>query len=146
MFAHTDESMPTRAENFIRTILVVEDEEPIRMFLSEFLQDDGYRVIEAANVAEAKDLLIQTAVDVVFSDVNMPGSETGFALEKWVRRHYPDTKVLLASGFPHAPECTRDLLEPLMAKPYRMTAVVQRIEGLFSRREPSALKRDLAVA
>jgi CheY-like chemotaxis protein len=119
-------------EKILRSILVVEDEAMIRMFVTEFLQDCGHRVFEAANVAEAKDVLAETPVDLVFSDVNMPGSENGFALETWVRRHYPDIKVLLTSGFPHRPEDTRDLLEPMILKPFTCPALLARIDGLFT--------------
>jgi CheY-like chemotaxis protein len=114
-----------------RRILVVEDEAMIRMFVAEYLQDCGHEVLEAGNVAEAKDILADTPVDLVFSDINMPGSENGFALEKWVRRHYPATKVLLTSGFPHGPQDTCGLLEPMIQKPFTCPALMQRIQAMF---------------
>jgi DNA-binding response OmpR family regulator len=113
------------------SILVVEDEAMIRMFVAEFLQDCGHTVFEAGNVAEAKAILADTPVDLVFSDINMPGTENGFALEKWVRRHYPDTKVLLTSGFPHGPADTADLLEPMILKPFACPALLRRIEAVL---------------
>ncbi len=116
--------------SLVRTILVVEDEELIRMFLTEFLQDSGYHVFEAETVAQAKRILLDQNVDLVFSDVNMPGQETGFDLEKWVRLHYPDTKVLLTSGYPHGPESTMALLEPLLPKPYTCATALRRIQAL----------------
>jgi DNA-binding NtrC family response regulator len=131
MLSNISRSISRSTGSFTRTVLVVDDEEMIRMFLAEYLQDYGYAVLEAANVAEAKDLLVRKGVDVVFSDINMPGSETGFALEKWVRRHCPNTKVLLTSGYPHGAENTKDLLEPLIPKPYMIASVVKRIEGLL---------------
>ena len=115
----------------LRRILVVEDEAMIRMFVAEYLQDCGHEVLEAGNVAEAKDILADTPVDLVFSDINMPGSENGFALEKWVRRHYPATKVLLTSGFPHGPQDTNGLLAPMIQKPFTCPALMQRIQALF---------------
>lgn len=114
-------------------ILVVEDEEPIRTFLTEYFQDCGFLVREAGNVAQAKHLLTDMHVDLVFSDINMPGEETGFALEKWIRQHYPETKVLLTSGFPHRTEDTRDLLEPVIPKPYSFATISRRIDDAFSR-------------
>jgi DNA-binding response OmpR family regulator len=120
------------ASDFIgHSILVVEDEMMIRMFVAEFLQDCGHIVFEASNVAEAKAILADTPVDLVFSDINMPGRENGFALEKWVRRHYPDTKVLLTSGFPHGPADTADLLEPMILKPFACPALLRRIEAVL---------------
>jgi CheY-like chemotaxis protein len=69
------------SDQSIQTILVVEDEVLIRLPLAEYLRDCGYSVFEASNVAEAKAVLdADTPVDLVFSDVNMPGNENGFAL------------------------------------------------------------------
>lgn len=113
------------------TILVVEDEELIRLFVADALQDSGHTVLEAGTVAEAKRLLIENSVDLVFSDINMPGSETGFALEKWVRRQYKRTKVLLTSGFPQNPCDTSSLLEPMLQKPYTTSVLLQRINSIF---------------
>jgi DNA-binding NtrC family response regulator len=63
------------------------------------LSSYGYRVLEAGNVAEAKATLdAHTAVNLVFTNVNMPGNETGFALAAWIHQRYPDTNVLLTSG------------------------------------------------
>jgi DNA-binding NtrC family response regulator len=114
-----------------RTVLVVEDEEGVRFCATEFLRDCGYNVIEAATVAEAKEVLRQVRVDLVFSDINLPNRETGFALEKWVRRQFPEIKVLLTSGAPQAAEDTKDLLEPLIAKPYKLSMLEGRIERLL---------------
>jgi DNA-binding NtrC family response regulator len=147
MLANANVSMVGSTDNLPPTVLVVEDEELIRLFLTEFLQDFGYRVIEAANVAEAKDQLVHNEVDVVFSDINMPGSETGFALEKWMRRHYPNTKVILTSGYPQAAADTKDLVEPLILKPYAVSTVVRRIESVLSRRGRQPLSTsDMAAA
>jgi CheY-like chemotaxis protein len=138
MLHDTVTSISTFTGNLVRTILVVEDEELIRMFLTEFLQDCGYIVLEADNVAQAKRVLTDKHVDLVFSDVNMPGNETGFDLEKWVRRHYPETKILLTSGLPHGPESTMALLEPLLPKPYTCAAALRRIQALSQGQSPGA--------
>src|ERR1700741_695356 len=73
------------------TILVVEDEVLVRMPISQYLRDCGYRVIEAANAQEAVTVLSheETVVDVVFTDIEMPGALDGFGLAKWVREHRP---------------------------------------------------------
>ncbi len=127
----THESLSGFMEQCARTILVVEDEELIRLFLTDFLLDCGYNVLEAGNVTQAKALLADKQVDLVFSDVNMPGTETGFDLAKWVCRRHPGTKVLLTSGFPQTAADTGDLPEPLIPKPYTCSAVLKRIQNLF---------------
>jgi DNA-binding NtrC family response regulator len=131
MVATTVETLSGFTGNFVRTVLVVEDEEGIRICTTEFLRDCGYHVVEAGTVAEAKDVLLRGPVDLVFSDINMPNRETGFALEKWVRRHFPDIKVLLTSAVPQAVEDTKGLLEPLISKPYTLSSLERRIERVL---------------
>lgn len=133
MVLTTVETLSGFAGNFAPTVLVVEDEEGVRICATEFLRDCGYHVVEAGTVAEAKEILLRGPVDLVFSDINMPNRETGFALEKWIRGHFPGTKVLLTSGVPQAAEDTRGLLEPLIPKPYRLSALQQRIERVLCR-------------
>jgi CheY-like chemotaxis protein len=63
-----------------KTILVVEDDVLVRMPISQYLRDCGYRVIEAVNADEAMAVLLhrETPIDLVFSDIEMPGSIDGF--------------------------------------------------------------------
>ena len=101
-------------------ILVVENDVLIRMPLAEYLRECGYRVFEAADVAEAKAVLnADTPVDLVFADANVPGEENGFMLASWVRQHYPNIEVLLTSSIPNAAAKAGDLCEDLglVAKP-----------------------------
>jgi DNA-binding response OmpR family regulator len=128
----------------IQTILVVEDEVLIRLPLAEYLRDCGYRVFEASNVAEAKAVLdADTPVDLVFSDVNMPGNENGFALAVWIRERHPNTKVILTSGIANAAEKAEGLCEdgPLLAKPYSHDVVLQRIQSLLREAKRKQSKR-----
>jgi CheY-like chemotaxis protein len=124
-------SLSGRSGHALRTILVVEDEEAIRACTSEFLRECGYLVIEAGDVAESKDMLLNWHVDLVFSDINMPNRESGFALEKWIRHEYPAVKVLLTSGHPQEPCDTRGLREPMLSKPYSYTVLLRRIDAVF---------------
>jgi DNA-binding response OmpR family regulator len=131
-------------EDSIQTILVVEDEVLIRLPLAEYFRDCGYRVFEASNVAEAKAVLdADTPVVLVFSDVNMPGNENGFALAVWIRQHHPNTKVLLTSGIANAAEKAEGLCEdgPLLMKPYSHDLVLQRIQGLLRQANRRQSKR-----
>ena len=126
----------TGSDNSTHTVLVVEDEVLIRMPLAEYLRECGYRVFEAAGVAEAKAVLDADApVDLVFTDVNLPSEENGFMLARWVRQHHPRTQVLLTSGIANATEKAGDLCEsgPLLAiaKPYTASVVLQRIQTLL---------------
>jgi CheY-like chemotaxis protein len=81
------------------TVLIVDDEALIRMVGSDILEEGGYRVLEAANAAEAlKCLEDETEVVVLFTDVNMPGTPDGLGLAKLVNSRWPHVKILVASG------------------------------------------------
>jgi DNA-binding response OmpR family regulator len=104
------------------------------MAIADYLRDCGYQVFEASDAAEAKSIIQATVrVDLVFSDVNMPGTADGFALARWVRDHFPSLHVVLTSGMAGTAEKARDLCHggPLITKPYDHTAVLARIRQLL---------------
>ena len=83
----------------ISTILVVEDEPLIRMHGVDILEDAGFAVIEAGDADEALDILLTgTPVQLVFSDVDMPGSMDGLEFAWAVHRRWPCMHLLLTSG------------------------------------------------
>jgi len=119
-----------------KTVLVVEDEVLIRWVMAEHLRDCGYRVIEAGSGDEAIEVLRRTAltIDVVFSDVQMPGSINGFALAQWIRQQRPTVKVVLTSGIAKAVDAAEALCEeaPLVPKPYSPAELERQIRGLLA--------------
>jgi len=78
-------------------ILLVDDEEPIRIILRLSLEDLGYEIATAANGREALDLIPEFAPDVVLSDIKMPGMD-GIELLKAIKTSYPDIEVIMISG------------------------------------------------
>jgi len=121
------------------TVLVVEDEVLIRMVISEYLRECGYRVIEAAHADEAISILKEPDVDVdiVFSDVEMVGSMDGFALGRWVRANRPEVQVIMAGSPERAANMAGDLCEsgPLLSKPYDPQFALDRIRRLLAERK-----------
>jgi CheY-like chemotaxis protein len=114
--------MPAR----LPAILVVEDEVFLRFVIAEHLRECGYQVIEASSGDEAVQLLQSTAeIDIVFSDVQMPGERDGFALAQWVRGNRPEIPIFLTSGDAKKAEVAKHLCEsqPFFAKPYDVTHV-----------------------
>jgi len=82
------------------TILVVEDNADVRAVAVSRLKRIGYSVLEAQTAVEAIQLLEQgLQVDGVFSDVVMPGGQSGFDLARWISENRPRLAVLLTSGF-----------------------------------------------
>jgi DNA-binding NtrC family response regulator len=113
-------------------ILIVEDEFLARAMLSDHLQDCGFMVFEAANADEAINT-IQTGVpvDLVLTDIRMPGSMNGFGLAKWISANKPEISVILASGEATKTEAANELCDhiPLFTKPYDLNAITAEIRA-----------------
>jgi CheY-like chemotaxis protein len=91
------ESIPLSAGE---RVLLVEDNTDVRQVTRTRLEDLGYVVVEAGSGIDAVDFLGSgQRVDIVFSDVVMPGGMSGLAVCRWVRDNRPSTRLLLASGF-----------------------------------------------
>lgn len=135
--AARDIHAPTEPGDERTVVLVVEDEVLIRMVVAEYLRDCGYVVIEAGSAQEALALFkADVEVDVVFSDIQMPGEMDGFGLAQWVREYRPGVQVILTSGAASAADRAADLCEdgPLLQKPYESDEVDRRIKQLLATR------------
>jgi CheY-like chemotaxis protein len=126
------------------TILIVEDEVLIRLDVSDYLRQCGYRVVEAGNASEAIAILQSgQRIDLVFSDVQLPGSTDGFALSRWVRAHQPEIEVILTC---RSAQIAGRLCEdgPLERKPYDPQQLLKRIRASLARSpraEPNSTDR-----
>ncbi|KXV21164.1 response regulator [Gluconobacter japonicus] len=82
-----------------KNVLVVEDQALLRFLAADMLEDAGYNPILAATGDEAMDILLKgETVDLVFSDVNMPGRINGLDLAETVVQRWPNIGVVLTSG------------------------------------------------
>jgi CheY-like chemotaxis protein len=123
----------SEAQSNVHTVLVVDDEVMVRMPISEFLRDCGYTVLEAGDASEAIATIDTVpSVNVVFSDIRMPGSMDGFGLAKWVRTHHPDIPVILTSGY-NGGRTSPDSIPGVrfIEKPYSQAQVAKRIAALL---------------
>jgi CheY-like chemotaxis protein len=80
------------------TVLVVEDEPLIRMHAVDIIESAGWKALEAANSNEALRVLAASPVDVLFTDVNMPGDMDGLALAETVHQLHPRIELVVTSG------------------------------------------------
>ncbi len=113
-------------------VLVVEDEILIRSAVAELLRNAGYRVIEAADAGEAVAIFASgTQIDLVFSDINMPGPMDGIGLVRWIADHHPSIQVILTSAISHA-RSAREIGVDFLRKPYRLTEAARRIGSLLN--------------
>ena len=109
-----------------RTVLVVEDEVVLRMAVGAHLREAGFVVVEAVDADEAVDLLgANRAIQLVFSDIMMPGTMDGEQLAAWIGARYPEIRILLTSGV------TQRGSQPFRAKPYSFLELQRRIEEIL---------------
>ncbi len=117
------------------TVLVVDDERRMRRLARRTLSELGYRVIEAENAAAAARLLEKDAsVDLLFTDVAMPGEIDGRTLGQWARLERPGLKVLLTSGFPQpvdAEGTPGGEALPFLKKPYSREQLQEAVQTLL---------------
>jgi CheY-like chemotaxis protein len=134
----TGESAGVVASRGAETILLVEDEEAVRRVARRALEMHGYKIIDAADGATALDIAAGNEVDLVLSDVMMPGMP-GPTLVEELRRRNPDLRVLFMSG--HTEEIIRDgLLDPtipFLAKPFTPTKLAQKVRDALDARVPT---------
>jgi len=134
------EAQPERARRPVpkgaATVLVVDDERRMRRLASRFFSELGYRVLEAENAADAARLLEKDdSIDLLFTDVVMPGEIDGRTLGQWARLERPGLKVLLTSGFPEQlpkePVPGGEAL-PFLKKPYSKQQLHDAVDTLLS--------------
>ena len=81
------------------TVLIVEDEPLVRMNAVEMIKESGWKAIEAGRSEEALQILRDHPdVDVLFTDINMPGDMDGLALAECVHRLHPHIELVVTSG------------------------------------------------
>jgi two-component system, response regulator PdtaR len=110
-------------------VLVVEDEPLVRMTAADELDEAGFLVLEAKNADEAMAVLEAHSdeVQVLFTDVGMPGSMNGMALAEQVYQRWPHVLLLISSGYarPHPDEIPDH--GHFLPKPYRGATLVRHI-------------------
>ncbi|RNF29612.1 blue light sensor protein [Massilia aurea] len=133
----------------LETILVVEDEEDVRSSTCGILSALGYDVLEAEDAAQAAAIIEQGRhIDLVFTDVVMPGPLTSLQLGEIVRSKLPECEVLYTSGYAEGVlthEGKLDASVHLLQKPYHPEALSARIRHLLRRARRAAGKPSSAT-
>jgi len=114
-------------------ILLVEDEESLRGLVEELLCDAGYKVLTAENAQVALDILKEQSVDLLLSDVIMPGMD-GYQLAAEVREKYPQIKIQMVSGYNDTHftnEVDETLKQSQINKPFNKDFLLEKIRALL---------------
>ena len=119
------------------TILIVDDDELVRKSAATLIARLGYRVLSAASDPEALEILRQdTSIDLLFTDIFMPGGLYGPQLVNAARRLRPELKFLFTSGFFEYAEI-RDALDPSIeqvSKPYSRDVLAAKLRRTLNGR------------
>jgi PAS domain S-box-containing protein len=117
----------------VERVLIVEDEPDLMDVASSLFTSMGYDVLTASSAREAIDLLEHRDVDILFTDIVLPNGMDGLELATYARAHYPDTKIMLASGYPLPALKQRhggDLNEfAFVNKPYRLADLARTLRS-----------------
>ena len=121
------------------TVLLVEDDDGVRTLTARVLEQAGYRVLVAANGAEALSLADETehAIDLLLTDVVMPGM-SGRQVAEALAASSPSTKVLYASGYTRNSIGRQGVLEPdvhFLAKPFAPSLLLATVRGVLDGRD-----------
>jgi len=117
------------------SVLVVDDEPTVRMLVTEVLNDLGYKAVEAAEGATALALLhSDLPIDLLVTDVGLPGGLNGRLLADAARATRPNLKVLFITGYAEHSVLNAQTLPPgmhIQSKPFSMEALARRIREVI---------------
>ena len=125
------------AEGTGETVLIVDDEPTIRMLVFESLREDGYNVIEAADGHEGLKILQGDArIDILVTDVGLPGGMNGRQLADAARIERPNLQILFITGYAENAVIGNGELPPgmrVLTKPFPLDVLTQRIQEMLRR-------------
>ncbi len=113
-------------------VLVVEDEPPVRMIVTEVLSDLGYKVLEAVDGRSGLHILeTKTHIDLLLTDVGLPGGMNGRQLADAARQLRPTLKVLFMTGYAGGAAVGNNLMDPgmqVLTKPFTIDSLVAKVQ------------------
>ncbi len=129
-----DKKAPANTLNKVHaTILVVEDRPAVRQFAIRCLTQPGITLLQAEDAAAARKLLASNPIDLLFTDIEMPGDMDGHKLSQWANKHYPELKILLTTAMDKNDnkQTAETVNFKLLPKPYSKSELLIEIENLL---------------
>jgi signal transduction histidine kinase/ActR/RegA family two-component response regulator len=119
------------------SVLLVEDDDEVAALVSEMLEDLGFQVVRAATAAAALGALANgRRIDLVFSDIMMPGGMNGVELAKEIRSRRVDVPILLTSGYSEAAKQAAESQGiKILRKPYQLAELSEALRGAIARHD-----------
>jgi CheY-like chemotaxis protein len=131
----------------LATILVVDDTAEVLELTASVLEEAGYAVLQCAGSGAALPVLRNgQAIDLLLTDISMPGGLNGFELAQQARVARPSLPVAYLTGQAHtAPHGAGEESSPVLRKPYRRHDLVRLIDGLLAAAEDARLVQEVAL-
>jgi len=123
-------------ETLQKCILIVDDEESVRMVCSRMLSRLGYTVEIAATATEAMIWVKKRSFDLVITDYRMPGDMNGITLGQAIRQYAPQTLLILMTAFPAvdmAVDTIRMGAHDYLIKPFDQAELMRRVNACFDK-------------
>jgi DNA-binding response OmpR family regulator len=114
------------------TVLVVEDDPSLRMLCRVNLELENYRVLEAASIARARELVHSERIDVVLLDLHV-GEHHGFELLPDLRAKQPDAGICLLSGTSESDPARPEGVHAFIRKPFELEVLTDTVQRLLAR-------------
>jgi CheY-like chemotaxis protein len=124
----------------VSTVLVVEDDEMLRMCIAlssaavarNVVADAGFMAVEAANADEAVAILeCRSDIALLFTDIQMPGSMDGLGLARTVQDRWPAIKIILMSGRVELSERDRPANSRFFQKPFETKQIIEGLQDMI---------------
>jgi two-component sensor histidine kinase/DNA-binding response OmpR family regulator len=127
-------------------VLVVEDEMMLRMRAVDIVEDAGFTSIEAVNADEALAILeSRSDIDLLFTDIQMPGSMDGLKLAHAVHERWPSIKIILVSGKLTPTEAEKPLNSRFFGKPLEVKQMIAEMQEMIGQGSLSIIQADISL-
>jgi len=127
-------------------VLVVEDEMMLRMRAVDIVEDAGFIAIEAVNADEALAVLeSRSDIDLLFTDIQMPGSMDGLKLAHAVHERWPSIKIILVSGKLTPTEAEKPIHSRFFGKPLEVKQMIAEMQEMIGQGSLSIIQADISA-
>jgi two-component sensor histidine kinase/DNA-binding response OmpR family regulator len=127
-------------------VLVVEDEMMLRMRAVDIVEDAGFTAIEAVNADEALAVLeSRSDIDLLFTDIQMPGSMDGLKLAHAVHERWPSIKIILVSGKLTPTDAEKPIHSRFFGKPLEVKQMIAEMQEMIGQGSLSIIQADISA-
>lgn len=120
------------------TLALIEDEEGVQTYFKSVVARMGYELVVAEDGPSGLKMLSETPVDIILTDLMMPGEPNGMEFLRRLREDFPDIPVIVVSGHPtkeRIEECKELGVVDFLSKPFEMTFFGSIVTRVLSKRE-----------